>query len=40
MGEIKSYPPCVQVIGAFSRYGDALDWIWERVRSEWVRFHC
>lgn len=35
MGEIKSYPPCVQIIGAFSRYGEALDWIWERVRSEW-----
>ncbi|XZE44606.1 DUF4416 family protein [Pirellulaceae bacterium SH467] len=35
MGEIKSYPPCVQLIGAFSRYGDALDWVWERVRHVW-----
>lgn len=35
MGEIKTYPPCVQIVGAFSRYGEALDWIWERVRCEW-----
>lgn len=35
MGEIKSYPPCIQIIGAFSRHGEALDWVWERVRRNW-----
>lgn len=31
MGHTKQYPPCVQMIAAFSQHADALDWLWSRV---------
>lgn len=37
MGEIKNYPPCVRLIGAFAQEVDALDWLWKRVEMVWGR---
>ncbi len=33
MGQAKNFPPCLQLIAAFSRYDRTLDWLWENVRS-------
>ncbi|MEQ1825474.1 MAG: DUF4416 family protein [Pirellula sp.] len=33
MGNAKNYPPCLQLIAAFSRYEAGLDWIWSSVAS-------
>ncbi len=35
MGDVKNYPPCIRIVGAFSRYPEALTWLWDRVRAEW-----
>lgn len=35
MGDVKNYPPCVRLVGAFSQQTDALEWLWNRVESVW-----
>jgi hypothetical protein len=34
MGGTKNFPPCLQLIAAFSRREAALDWVWDRVQSK------
>ena len=34
MGFVKHYPPCLQIIAAFSSYDSALEWLWERVARQ------
>lgn len=34
MGIVKHYPPCLQIIAAFSSYDSALEWLWERVARQ------
>jgi hypothetical protein len=31
MGSVKHYPPCLQIIAAFSREESVLEWLWKRV---------
>lgn len=33
MGLIKNYPPCFQLIGAFSQYEHALDWLLQQIST-------
>ena len=34
MGVVKEYPPCLQIVAAFSKYESALAWIWQKVASQ------
>lgn len=34
MGSVKQYPPCLQIIAAFSAEESVLDWLWKRVAEQ------
>jgi hypothetical protein len=34
MGIAKNYPPCLQLVAAFSRKAPALDWVWKSVERK------
>ncbi len=34
MGSVKQYPPCLQIIAAFSRDKSVLEWLWKRIANE------
>lgn len=33
MGETKNFPPCLQLVAAFSRHEAALEWLWKKVQE-------
>jgi hypothetical protein len=33
MGHVKKFPPCLQLIAAFSRYEHALEWTWSELKK-------
>ena len=35
MGDIKNYPPCVRLVGAFAQDTAALEWLCRRVEHAW-----
>jgi len=33
MGGTKNFPPCFQIVAAFSRHDAALQWLWKQVQE-------